>query len=136
MDSRLRLVTVLGAVILAGVVLELVRRRRLSEEYSVLWVVTAALLLVLAIWSSLLDSITSLIGAASSTSTVFFFGLLFALILLLQFSVRISTLEKRLKELVQQVAVASVEPRGDSRDGPKTEVRGIDHESDAEEVAR
>ena len=37
--SRTQLITALGAVLLALVVLDLVRRRRLSEEYPLLWVI-------------------------------------------------------------------------------------------------
>ena len=46
-------------------VLELVRRRRLKEEYSVLWMLTAVTLLVLAAWSDLLVKITDAIGGVA-----------------------------------------------------------------------
>ena len=36
--SRTQVITALGAVLLALYVLDLVRRRKLSEEYSLLWV--------------------------------------------------------------------------------------------------
>ena len=41
MDIRIRILTIGGAVAILVMVIELVRRRKLKEEYSVLWVITA-----------------------------------------------------------------------------------------------
>lgn len=90
-------------------VIELVRRRRLKEEYSLLWIATSLVLLVLSMWYELLLGITDLIGAVLPSSTLFFFGLAFALLMLLHFSVRISQLERTMTTLVQELAIMRVE---------------------------
>ena len=108
MDIRTRIVAVTGALAMLIVVIELVRRRRLKEEYSVLWVVTSLVLLVLAVWYELLLGITSAIGAVLPTSTLFFFGLIFALLMLLHFSVRVSALERRVTMLAQEIGLMNV----------------------------
>jgi hypothetical protein len=109
MDVRIRILTIGGALAVLLMVIELVRRRKLKEEYSVLWVFTAVFILLVSIWFSLLSKVTEAIGAISPASTLFFFGLLFCLVLLLHFSVRISSLERRLTALVQEVGLLSVE---------------------------
>jgi hypothetical protein len=109
MDIRIRILTIGGALAVLLMVIELVRRRKLKEEYSVLWVFTAVFILLVSVWFSLLSKVTSAIGAISPASTLFFFGLLFCLVLLLHFSVRISSLERRLTALVQEVGLLSVE---------------------------
>jgi hypothetical protein len=109
MDVRIRILTIGGAVAVLLMVIELVRRRKLKEEYSVLWVFTAVFILLVSVWFSLLSKVTEAIGAISPASTLFFFGLLFCLVLLLHFSVRISSLERRLTALVQEVGLLSVE---------------------------
>jgi len=108
MDPKTRVVAVAGALAMLFIVIELVRRRRLKEEYSVLWVLTSLVLLVLAVWYDLLLNITSAIGAVLPTSTLFFFGLIFALLMLLHFSVRVSALERRVTMLVQEVGLMNV----------------------------
>ena len=118
MDARIRILTIGGALAILLMVIELVRRRKLKEEYSVLWVVTAVLTLLVSIWFSLLRHVTNAIGAISPVSTLFFFGLLFCLVLLLHFSVRISSLERRVTSLVQEVGIMSVdEPDAPSEPG-------------------
>jgi hypothetical protein len=108
-DSRIRIVTILGAVGVLLLVLELVRRRKLKEEYSVLWVATASVLLVLAAWYGALDALRQLIGGSQPSSTLFFFGLAFVIVVLLHFSVRISSLERRITALVQEIALMHVQ---------------------------
>ena len=105
MDPRLRIVAIGGSVTVLVIVIELVRRRRLKEEYSVLWLATATVLILLAIWFPLLQTITNAIGAIAPTSTLFFFGLMFVVLMLLHFSVRISALERSMTALVQELAL-------------------------------
>lgn len=107
-DARTRIVAVAGALLLLLLIVDLVRRRRLKEEYSVLWVITALVLLVLASWYELLQEITDAIGGVAESSTLFFFGLIFAFFMLLHFSVRVSALERRLTSLVQEIGLLGV----------------------------
>ena len=118
MDPRTRIVTVGGSLAILLFVIELVRRRKLKEEYSVLWVATALVLLVLSLWYGLLVAITDAIGAVLPSSTLFFSGLCFVIVLLLHFSVRISAMERRMTALVQELGLLSLEHR-DHRDGPR-----------------
>jgi hypothetical protein len=103
--TNLRIVAIIGSVALLLFIIELVRRRRLKEEYSVLWVAIALMLCLLAVWGGLLTSLTNAIGAVSQGSTLYFFGLIFALLLLLHFSVRVSDLERRVVSMVQEMAL-------------------------------
>ncbi len=103
--TNLRIVAIAGSLALLLFVVELVRRRRLKEEYSVLWVLTAVVLLLLAAWGGLLRDLTHAIGAISQASTLYFFGLIFVVFLLLHFSVRVSNLERRVVVLLQEVAL-------------------------------
>jgi hypothetical protein len=104
-STNLRIIAIAGSFLLLLLILELVRQRRLKEEYSVLWVATAVVLIVLAAWGGALHFLTHTIGAVSESSTLYFFGLLFVIFLLLHFSVRVSILERRLTALIQEIAL-------------------------------
>jgi hypothetical protein len=104
-SANLRIVAIAGSLTLLIFIVELVRRRRLKEEYSVLWVLTATVLLLLALWEGLLRELAHFIGADSQASTLYFFGLLFVVFLLLHFSMRVSTLERRVIVLLQEIAL-------------------------------
>jgi hypothetical protein len=113
-DLRTRLIASAIALLLLLFIVELVRRRRLKEEYSILWVTTALVILVLAAWYQPLRWASDAIGAVADSSTLFFFGLVFAFLMLLHFSIRISSLERQLTALVQEIGLLRVrEPPGD-----------------------
>ncbi len=98
-------VAILLAIGILVVVLELVRKRKLREEYSILWVVTAVLLLAMAIENNLLTFFQRAVGAVLPVSALFFGALLFLMLVALQYSVRLSKLTARNKTLCQKMAL-------------------------------
>jgi hypothetical protein len=119
--TKTQIIAVLGSLLLLMLVIDLVRRRRLKEEYSFLWVVTAVALLILAVWLDLLRWLTEAIGGVAPSSTIFFFALLFVFCMLLHFSVRVSALERRLTALVQEIGIMAVKaPDGEPEPEPPT----------------
>jgi hypothetical protein len=122
--SRTQVILALGAVALALYVLDLVRRRRLSEEYSLLWVVATVTVAVLGFSTPLLTAITRALGIVYEGSTVFFFGLAFATAMLLYLSVKLSRLGQENHALTRELALLRGEldelrgaPVGSSRTG-------------------
>ena len=87
--SRTQIISAVAAVGLALYVLDLVRRRRLSEEYSFLWVVASIVVAILGFSTPLLRALTRGLGILYEGSTVFFFGLAFATAMLLHVSVKL-----------------------------------------------
>ena len=102
---RAQVIAVIGCVILFLFVLELVRRNRLKEEYSMLWMGVSLGTAVLAAWGDLLLGITRAMGAVSANSVIFFFGLLFLMGLVLHLTVKVSGLSEHNKDLIQEVAL-------------------------------
>ena len=109
LPERQTIVAIVLAVSMLIVVVELVRKRRLREEYSFVWVGTAAVLIVLALKQDLILELSKLFGAAQSSSTLFFLALVFLMLLCLQFSVRLSRLTFRNKALTQRIALLEKE---------------------------
>jgi hypothetical protein len=108
-DPKTRIIAIAGSIALLFFIVELVRRRRLKEEYSVLWTLTALTLLVMAVLPGLLTFFTKAVGAVLASSALFFIALIFVMLMLLHFSVRISNLERNLTALVQELGLMTVE---------------------------
>jgi hypothetical protein len=88
-------------------ILELVRRRRLREEYSWLWLLTAGVMIVLVVWFRLLMIVTRLIGAVTPINTLLLFAVLFLLAIAVHYSVIVSRLTTQVKNLAQELALLS-----------------------------
>jgi hypothetical protein len=87
------------------VTIELVRKRRLREEYSVLWLTTSMLMFVLVLKYEWLVALTALIGAALPTTTLFIGSIVFLVLLAVQFSIKLSSLSDQVKNLAQENAL-------------------------------
>jgi hypothetical protein len=105
MIDRTMLVGVIGSAAALVFVLELVRRRRLREEYSLLWLATAGVLLVLSLSRPLLDVLATAVGIFYPPSALFLVALLFVLAILMHFSMVITRLTQENKEVAQQIAL-------------------------------
>ena len=91
------------------IVIDMVRKRRLREEYSVLWLLTSGLMFVLVFRYEWLVSLTNLIGAGLPTTTLFLFSIIFLMLLSVQFCIMISKLANQVKNLSQENALMSQE---------------------------
>ena len=94
----------LGLLMLAAV-LELVRKRKLREEFSYLWVGTALLLMALALEPRLLYLFQVAIGATKAVPTLFSGALVFLMLVSLMISVRLSRLTFRNKRLNRELSL-------------------------------
>lgn len=103
--SRTQIIVALGALALAAFVLDLVRRRRLSEEYSLLWLVTSTVIAVLGFSTPLLQWVTRVLGFLGESSTVFAFGLAFSMSMLLYLSIRLSRIGAENHALTRELAL-------------------------------
>jgi hypothetical protein len=105
MESRVQIVAILVSGGLFGVIIELVRRRRLMERYALLWLACALMLLGLSIWREGLEIFARAVGVAYAPSALFLVALGFILLLLLHFSLVISRLADQTKVLAQRLGL-------------------------------
>ena len=103
--SRTQIITAFGALGLALYVLDLVRRRRLSEEYSLLWVAATVVIAALGFSTPALVFVTRLLGVTGAASTTFAIGLAFAVAMLLYQSIKISRLSEQNDALARELAL-------------------------------
>jgi len=100
-----RVAVIVIAVLVALIVVELVRRRRMMERYALLWLGAAATLLVLALWKGLLTTLSADVGIKAPANALFAVGFAFVVVLLLSASLAISRLSDQNKQLAQRVAL-------------------------------
>ena len=95
------------AVTLALLVLvfELVRRKRLSERYAILWLLAAVTLFALAAWKGLLTSLSHDVGISYPPSALFAVAIGLIAMILLNFSLAVSRLSDQNKILAQRLSL-------------------------------
>jgi hypothetical protein len=100
-------------LVLIVIILELVRRKRLAVRYSLVWLGVTFAMLVLSLWNGLLDAIRRSIGAMNLSSTLFFLGILFSLVILLHFSIKISEFSQQIRLLAKEIGLLRQKVEGE-----------------------
>lgn len=103
--SLVNIACIVASLLLFVFVIDFVRRNLLKEKYAVLWLALSVVILVLSIWSSLLDKLARFVGIAYAPSLLFLVAFIFILLILLHFSVVISILYDKNKSLAQEITL-------------------------------
>lgn len=104
-----KIFAIIASLAIFVVIVFLVKRGKLKEEYSWLWLLTGAVILLLVVWYDLLLLLTDLIGAVTATTTLFIFGIVFLMLITLHFAIKISTLSDQVKNLAQKLSILEAE---------------------------
>jgi hypothetical protein len=100
-----RLLAICMSLMLVSVVLWLVLRRRLREEYTPIWMGVAVALVVVSLRLDWLHWLTRVLGAWTTSSLLFFLGEVFLVVICLNYAVRLSRAGLQIKNLAQEVAL-------------------------------
>ena len=110
MDISLMMLAVFNLLIFLSVI-ELVRRRKLKEKYSILWLCAALVMIFFSLSRELLHSAARLLGIQYPPSLIFLIAFLFLIIINIHFSVVISELSDKNKTLARELAIMSSSKR-------------------------
>jgi|SRR6185369_2553280 len=109
MTIKQQIFSILVSVMVFILTIDLVRKKRLKEEYSLLWLATSTAMIILILRYDWLLALTKLIGAVLPTTTLFLGSIIFLVLLAVQFSIKISKLSDQVKDLVQENALLRYE---------------------------
>jgi hypothetical protein len=114
--SAQRAVAIVITLALLVLVFELVRRKRLSERYAILWLLAASTLFVLAAWKGLLTTLAHDVGISYPPSALFAVAIGLITMILLHFSLAVSRLTDQSKVLAQRLGL--LQQRLEEMEGP------------------
>jgi hypothetical protein len=105
MTTLLQGTAIAASVLITLLVIQLIRKRLLSEEYSILWFVTSLVLLLLAIDRHFIDRVAAFVGVAYPPSLLLLGSIFAGFVIAMHFSVALSRLSEQNKRLAQEVAL-------------------------------
>ncbi|MCO6451701.1 MAG: DUF2304 domain-containing protein [Caldilineales bacterium] len=105
MSPRARIVLVLIGLAVLATVINLLRTRRLKEEYALLWLVAALTLVAAPLLIDPLDQIAFLLGVDYPPALFLGLGIVGLLLILFQLSLNISRFSDSIRVLTQEIAI-------------------------------
>jgi hypothetical protein len=109
--DRVQAAALAGSVLLLLVVLELVRRRRLAEEYSALWIVSALALIGISLRRDVLHVAAAWLGVYYPPSLLLLMVVGIIAVASLSFSVILSRQQRQIDRLIEENAILAAELR-------------------------
>lgn len=97
--------SVLSALLTLGVVIEMLRRRRLRERHAVWWLVAGTLALIIGVFPTTLVWAANLVGVAIPLNLVFFVSLAVLFLVCIQHSTELTALEAKTQALAETAAL-------------------------------
>ena len=101
--------SIAGSIVIFFLVLELVRRKKIKEQYALLWLFFSCVFIFFAIWRDALDYLAHSIGIAYAPSAFLLILVMAVYLILIQFSIIISKLSNELKESIQEISILKYE---------------------------
>jgi hypothetical protein len=96
---------IVAALLVLGVVIEMLRRRRLRERHAIWWLVAGILALIIGVFPQVLAWVAGLVGVEVPTNLVFFASLAVLFLVCLQHSSELTVLEAQSQTLAQDAAL-------------------------------
>ena len=102
---RIQIISIVGSLIFIVFILELIRRKKLKEAYALIWGIMGLFFFILACWVEGLIFVSNKIGIEYAPATLFLVLLITVILILIQFSVIISSQVDKIKNLGQELAL-------------------------------
>ena len=111
MIDRIEIVAIAVSLLLLIVVFELVRRRKLTEEYSFLWILSSLALLILSVKREILHAVARWLGVYYPPAVLLLLLIVIVFVASLCFSVIVSRQRQQIERLIEETAILSAELR-------------------------
>jgi hypothetical protein len=102
---RIQVFSICGSALLFYFIISLIKRRRLKEEYAILWIFTAAVFIFLSIFTSILEFLAHVAGVSYAPAALMLLLILSITVILIHYSTVISKLSRQNKLLAQELAL-------------------------------
>jgi len=83
----------------------LMRKRRLREKYAILWLVLAALVIIVGAFPELVFLLTRAVGVEVPSNLVFAVAIVFLLLVCIQLSTEVTAVQEQTRTLTEEVAL-------------------------------
>ncbi len=112
-----RLILIAASLLTTYYILKRIRQSKLQIEYAIFWLVFAGILVVFSLFPELIALFTRMMGMQLPVNFIFLFFIFVLMLKLFLTTIELSTLENKVKDLTQEVALLERERQETSIEG-------------------
>ncbi len=102
-------ISILGSVVFIGLIVMLIRNKKIKEEFSILWLFFGLVFLFLSIWRGSLEIIARILGIAYAPAAIFLILIIAIISILIHLSLITSRLTDQAKVMIQELGLLKME---------------------------
>ncbi|HJO92932.1 MAG TPA: DUF2304 domain-containing protein [Victivallales bacterium] len=107
--DRVSIIAVIVSILFLLFVVNQVRKKRLQESYSLIWIILSILFIIIASNYHIIDVLSHLIGIYYSPTFLALLLIFFLILICIHFSISLSNRSKQMKILIQEVSLLKYE---------------------------
>ena len=101
----IQILSIVFSVLLLVLIFLLIRKKKIREEYAILWIAIFLIFLLLSVFRGLIDKISSLLGIKYQPASLFLILIGFLFLLTFHFSFVISDMKKKINTMAMKIAM-------------------------------
>lgn len=109
MHDLLRWLVLLCGLAFSGLILRLLLRHKISARNSVVWLLSAAVILSLSAYPSWFDHAAWMLGIDYPPTLLFLLSTLVLLVMVLHLSIQLSIMNEKIRQMAQHIAIRDLE---------------------------
>jgi hypothetical protein len=107
--DQIQIISIVSSVFFLFLVIELIRKKYLKEAYALLWIFFSFVFLFFSMWKKGMDYFAKLVGIYYPPAFLFLILIVAIILILVQFSVIVSSQNEKIKRLTQEIALLKLE---------------------------
>lgn len=111
MTPVFRIILIVVSILSTWYILKKIRQSKLQIEYAIFWIIFSGVLVIISLFPWLVSMFTRLLGMQLPVNFVFMVFIFILLVKLFMMTIELSTLENKVKDLTQELALAEKERR-------------------------
>ena len=105
MNNILQIFLIICLILFFIIIINFIAKKRLNLKYSLVWLLADIVMLIVTIFPQIVDIVGSFIGIASPVNTIFLFGGMFIILIVLTLTFIVSHMNNRIYSMTQSIAL-------------------------------
>jgi hypothetical protein len=101
----IQILSILFSLFLLVLIVFLIRKKKIREEYAILWIVIFTIFLLLSVFRGIIDKISSLLGIQYQPASLFLILIAYIFLLMFHFSLVISDMKKKINTMATALTI-------------------------------
>lgn len=109
MTVQLRIILFILILLTFALFVDQIKQKKLKLQYTLTWMMLLLFILIVTVFPGILGFVADIMGIALPINMIFFFGFLFALVIIYRLTMAVSKQSEEIKILTQKVALLEKE---------------------------